>query len=524
VAASALFTLVHLGLAIAACHAEVQIEILNADASLNVAAQGHALYVRPKGGAVKSLQVVVLQLKADDGTPLGVEALTFQTDARQLDADAIRAIPVRINPAALPRAGIYAGLAQVSALDVSGKAVKDAVWSFKCIRPVVDLKIGDGDTLRISVARRLPFTTVNASVPVGYRIIPAQSPPSISFDKSPLYRTVSAVKYLLPGSTVEARVLPVPQNSLEVSVTLPRSATNAVGTLRARSPDFKSDVETPIAIAAKDWSLWPLIVVFLGQVLSFRIARWVGKDRQALLNRATWQRIDTDLENLLAQRLDLASNPSRAAILELLQRARWQDDEGNVDGAKSSLAAAQTKLDELRAVPRPAAPPTGPSAPPPPRVEILDAPATRMVDRPLQFIISNPDPQWLPADNVQWTYSRDGGAPVPLATTRERQAVYSFNMQGAYQLAAKVGNQAVTPVAFQVLPAPKHPLLAWIASVDNAISLLAVFIAAALSYIAIDKLESFGTVSDYILSFVGGFGINETLKGFGPVLAKLRGG
>lgn len=55
---------------------------------------------------------------------------------------------------------------------------------------------------------------------------------------------------------------------------------------------------------------------------------------------------------------------------------------------------------------------------------------------------------------------------------------------------------------------------------DMAILLLAVAFAAILSYLAIDKLETFGSVSDYALAFLGGFGLNATTSGFSAVVSR----
>jgi len=49
-------------------------------------------------------------------------------------------------------------------------------------------------------------------------------------------------------------------------------------------------------------------------------------------------------------------------------------------------------------------------------------------------------------------------------------------------------------------------------------------VTAALAYAAIDRVESFGSVVDYVLAFAGGFGITEAVKGFNQVVTKLRGG
>lgn len=63
-----------------------------------------------------------------------------------------------------------------------------------------------------------------------------------------------------------------------------------------------------------------------------------------------------------------------------------------------------------------------------------------------------------------------------------------------------------------------------IAQADKAILLLAVVFAAILSYLAIDQLQTFGTVSDYALAFLGGFGLNATTSGFSAVLSRFGAG
>ena len=61
-----------------------------------------------------------------------------------------------------------------------------------------------------------------------------------------------------------------------------------------------------------------------------------------------------------------------------------------------------------------------------------------------------------------------------------------------------------------------------IAVSDKAVLLLAVVFAAILAYIAIDNLQTFGSVSDYALAFLGGFGLNSTTSGFSGVLSKFK--
>jgi integrase len=45
-----------------------------------------------------------------------------------------------------------------------------------------------------------------------------------------------------------------------------------------------------------------------------------------------------------------------------------------------------------------------------------------------------------------------------------------------------------------------------------------------LSCLAIDKLETFGSISDYALAFLGGFGLNATTSGFSAVISRFKAG
>lgn len=42
--------------------------------------------------------------------------------------------------------------------------------------------------------------------------------------------------------------------------------------------------------------------------------------------------------------------------------------------------------------------------------------------------------------------------------------------------------------------------------------------------LAIDKLETLGSISDYALAFLGGFGLNPTTSGFSAVVSRFKAG
>jgi hypothetical protein len=83
---------------------------------------------------------------------------------------------------------------------------------------------------------------------------------------------------------------------------------------------------------------------------------------------------------------------------------------------------------------------------------------------------------------------------------------------------------AAGPLAsFQLDKDEAGSFLSQIRNVDVAILFLAVVFATILSYLTIDKLETFGSVSDYALAFLGGFGLNATTSGFSAVVSRFKG-
>ncbi|MGA7316803.1 MAG: hypothetical protein WBX22_22855 [Silvibacterium sp.] len=91
-----------------------------------------------------------------------------------------------------------------------------------------------------------------------------------------------------------------------------------------------------------------------------------------------------------------------------------------------------------------------------------------------------------------------------------RDIVTEFDAPGLYNIQLSVDGTVVD--TYQVrLDKDKSTGILWkIARADKAILLLAVVFAAILSYLAIDQLQTFGTVSDYALAFLGGFGLTST--------------
>jgi hypothetical protein len=80
------------------------------------------------------------------------------------------------------------------------------------------------------------------------------------------------------------------------------------------------------------------------------------------------------------------------------------------------------------------------------------------------------------------------------------------------------------PLPFRLDKDQSVNFLSRIAVSDKAVLFLAVVFAAILSYLAIDKLETFGSISDYALAVLGGFGLNATTSGFSAVVSRFKAG
>ena len=100
----------------------------------------------------------------------------------------------------------------------------------------------------------------------------------------------------------------------------------------------------------------------------------------------------------------------------------------------------------------------------------------------------------------------------------------TFWKSGQYILRATVDSTPLAVLPFRPEKDASRSFLSRIRAINYAILLLAVVFAAILSYLAIDKLETFGSISDYALVFLGGFGLNATTSGFGAVISRFKAG
>jgi hypothetical protein len=304
--------------------------------------------------------------------------------------------------------------------------------------------------------------------------------------------------------------------TLQLEPSVPSSIKEATATLHIQSSEFPADIDVPITLLVKDWWGYAAFVVFLGQLLSFWVTNWINVGRRQRLNKLALWPLETRLVNLLVTRPDLNDSADVANISSLLDTAAQSNKLSDVDAAMSSIKTAQDKLTALSESPVP--PP--PAQPKPPQLFLLQKDHAYTFRR-LHFVVLNPDPNWPPAAVYKWEWQCNEPDWKPLFEAQNlRDIVTHFDSPGNYNVRLSVDGLAIAPFGIRLERDKSTGVLWKIAQADKAILLLAVVFAAILSYLAIDKLETFGTVSDYALAFLGGFGLNATTSGFSAVLSR----
>jgi hypothetical protein len=304
--------------------------------------------------------------------------------------------------------------------------------------------------------------------------------------------------------------------TFQIEPVVPSNIKEATGTLHIQSTEFQYFLDVPVTILVKDWWGYAAFVVFLGQFLSFSVNNWINVGRRRKLNKLALSPVESSLINLLLSRPDLIDSPEVVAVSSLLDNAAQSNRLSDVDAAMASIKAADDKLAALSATQVP--PP--PQQAPPPQLFLLQK-GHAYAYRRLNFAILYPDKTWPSTAVYKWEWK---GQKTEWKTLFEAQnlkdIVTEFYAPGIYNVQLSVNGMMID--TFQVrLDKDKSTGLQWqIAQADKAILVLAVIFAALLSYIAISQLQTFGTVSDYALAFLAGFGLNSTTSGFSAVLSR----
>jgi len=311
---------------------------------------------------------------------------------------------------------------------------------------------------------------------------------------------------------------------LLVTASLPSNVQRASGKLYISGPQVKGgEAAVDFEITAKDMALWPLLTVLAGYFLAFWVGEWITRGRPMNLNRASISRAQNRLEDLLKLKSGLSDHQDVIAILNSLAEAERDNELADFAAFQKAIASAESSIDQL--IKNPPAAVQLQAVAPAPQVELLGSPAEHTLGRLLQFLVTNAPSAWTPETAISWSISKDGGANEPFAATKglPARANHRVRSVGSYTVTAIANNASVSSQAFTVAKDPSQSIVSRIVRLDVWIEVLAAAVAALLAYIAIDAVESFGSKQDYLLTFLGGFGINSTIKSIGGVLGRLRG-
>jgi hypothetical protein len=543
-------------------HATVTVEIAGTPPLLNAKDQQTILYIIAKGGSISNFKCWVNALVPEHGDPAPPGSINCSAPG-QIDAGKIEQMTLSMSADKRLKRGNYTATLQILGLDSTNASVSQAT-SFKVLVPAVSIKLADTDILRIRITRRIPFLPASGIVPVAFRITSDGDPTIVpSVLQSELYVPNGALKDVVPGGSLRGefcttgthegepwytsfkfwRLVTYPEGcedgghlvspgsasglaglNLQVEPLVPSNIKEATGTLHLQSTEFQSDYDIPVTILVKDWWGYAALVVFLGQLLSFYVNNWINVGRRRKLNKLALSPVESGLVNLLLGRPDLIGSPDVAIINSLLDNAAQSNRLGDVDAAMSSIKAAQDKLTALAALPAPQ-----PSEQVSPPALFLLQKGHAYAFRRLNFAILNPDKSWSSKAVYKWEWK---GQKTEWATLFEAQnlkdIVTEFYAPGLYNIRLSIDGIEVATYDVRLDKDNSTGILWQVAQADKAILLLAVLFATILSYLAIDQLQTFGTVSDYALAFLGGFGLSSTTSGFSAVLSRfgtsLQGG
>src|SRR5437667_9574747 len=298
----------------AAGHASVTVEFLGAPSQWTTAEKETAIYIKATAGTISGLHCWISSLITERGDSAPRDA--FQCTApEQLNPGAAAQISLKYSPSSALKRGTYNAVLQILGTDQAGAAVSQST-TLKVVLPAVAVKVDEADTIRVRITRYIPGISANATFPVGMRVTsdlsPTRLPEAVVMQ---LYVQDGDSKDVVPSGYLKGYFCnlgaptaqdaktkdpkcwdknALPPNTeiqglegkvFQLDAAVPAEVQKASGVLRLRSPEFASEVETPVLLLVKDWWPWAALVVFLGQLLSFWVNNWIAVGRQRIWNK-----------------------------------------------------------------------------------------------------------------------------------------------------------------------------------------------------------------------------------------------
>jgi hypothetical protein len=158
-------------------------------------------------------------------------------------------------------------------------------------------------------------------------------------------------------------------------------------------------------------------------------------------------------------------------------------------------------------------------------IEISPAPKDRTVNTKIFFKVKVPDGTVKPNDLFQWSFS-DGGS----ITEAKGEVTHRFARASNYQVECSIMRDAIPveqlpSVTVMILAGPTEKALSEILRKirlnDRILSGIALLLASLTGVLALYVNKPFGSLENYLLAFIWGFGIDNTVRGFSTILKKI---
>jgi hypothetical protein len=483
-------------------------------------------------GTVSDVTLVTRQINDPLGQVLNRKSLLIPSSIGAVSVGGT-SVEFRPDPSFFSRPGKYSITLMASGKGADGHMVKPLVINLVITRSSAEINLGEISNQTVALTRSWPLgeaagealltleeTSGNADIShlmIGTHQLFAngtktQITAAISASLVPLQSTKGEVVPPLGSRKIRLRFSGIPYaGDYTTELTLASFTLGGIKTI-------------PLKVTVSDSWLWALIAITLG-VLGGYLTHFLSENwRPRRLNAYNIVRLRAAVDQYLLSTTDPQKVRKLLEIERLIFIARRINDHGQPADSKSQLDRAQQLLDDFAQA---AVAQVEAARLTEPHIEVRDAPRDRTTDTQIRFRVVGLSPALATEDTVRW-YFGDGSAPE----TRSGEATsHRFPEPDDYDIVAEVlrgKGQTIDPqLAQRVTIAPGRTAVQlkslWrqIQAADVALSGIALALACllGLEYLYVGK--TFGSLTDYITAILWGFGLDNGVRGFSAVLAKI---
>jgi hypothetical protein len=205
-------------------------------------------------------------------------------------------------------------------------------------------------------------------------------------------------------------------------------------------------------------------------------------------------------------------------------RLKLEEFKGFIEDIKQRaiVRGARGREDELAGLPE--VPTALPSAAPFTHININTAPADRIAGATIDFNLVDDEKIIVQGDQLRWFFGDVGSFE-----TQNGNASHRYEQSGRYHVRAEVirGGKLVKTVSEMLTIAPgeieqaRAGVLHDILRNERILSLIALLLAIIGGVLFLYSGKHFGTLVDYLMAILWGFGLDNSIKGFAAVLGKI---